>query len=92
MKRNKIIQSDYKNTYYRHISKVNSCVKRELGDMMKHINIVRGRGYYYVHSNDSATALRLANLPTTSIWVMWADHQSLQQWIEDVRKLLTAND
>ena len=56
----------------------------------KHPKIVleRGEGHFYVASDDPEMGLFLASLYTTSIHVYAIWHLTVEQWIEEVEKIL----
>ncbi len=53
------------------------------------IKLVKGKGYYYVHSEDDNISLQLAALFSTSIPVANIKHQSVDNWIKDVESVLS---
>lgn len=49
-----------------------------------HVEIVYGKGYFYLHSKDDATALYIAGMYDVSISVYRLNHLSLEQWVSSV--------
>jgi len=66
------------------LKKVNKKIKETIGDF----RLVKGLGYFYVVSDDIALDLKLATLESTSIHVCHLTHQSLEDWLEDVREIV----
>lgn len=52
------------------------------------IEVVKGNGYFYVHSQDDEMALKLAGLYTTSISVTSVTRLSLYVWMQRVEYIL----
>ena len=54
--------------------------------------IVKGEGYYYIASDEPETALELAGLPQTGIYVYDISHLSFEGWYIAVKDLLSKTD
>ena len=67
------------------IKGINKLIKEEVGNF----RLVKGSGYFYVASDDKGLGLQLAGLPTTSIYVCSLNHQSTQDWIDDVKNIIS---
>lgn len=52
------------------------------------LEIIKGKGYFYVCSDDDQMALALAGLYTTSIGVCKVSHLPLEKWMTSVESLL----
>jgi len=52
------------------------------------IELVRGKGYFYIDSKDEALALKIAGLYTSSIYVNSLNQASLEQWMKYVEFVL----
>lgn len=52
------------------------------------IELVKGEGYYYVHSSNDYMALKLATLYTTSISVPNLNQMGLDRWVANVERIL----
>lgn len=63
-------------------------VNKELHKKHPKIDIVKGKGYYYIASDDEEMGLKLAGLYTTSIPVFSITQQTVDQWLADVDLLL----
>lgn len=57
-----------------------------------HVELVKGKGYYYIASDHEATALKLAGLYTTSIPVYSLNHMPLEKWLTSVDSLLNEDE
>jgi hypothetical protein len=51
------------------------------------VELVRGRGYYYIASEDDEMGLKIAGLYTTSIPVAFLHQQTIQGWVNSVEYL-----
>ncbi len=63
-------------------------VNKAIAAKFPHVFLVRGKGYYYIASNDEATGLKIAGLYTSSIGVFSIKHQTVEAWVKDVETLL----
>jgi hypothetical protein len=63
-------------------------VNKALQEKFPGIFLTRGKGYYYIWSDDETIQLKLAGLYTTSIPVYSIKEQTVERWIEDVKELL----
>lgn len=88
MKKNNVIDTDYSKVYYNHLGKLNAVISREFPN----VKLVRGKGYFYIASDDEEMALKIVGLYTSSIPVYSLKHQSVAKWINDVRNLLNQDD
>ncbi len=57
-----------------------------------HVKLRRGKGYYYIYSDDEATADKIAALYTTSIYVYRLNHLSMDQWMSEVDTLMEGKE
>lgn len=69
----------------RTLKQVNNKIQKVLGDYL----LCKGEGYFYVCSDDPNIGLKLAGLETTSIPVCYLKHQTVDQWVSDVRGIIT---
>lgn len=67
-------------------------VNKALHKKYPKIDLVRGNDYYYLHSNDKETALKLAGLRQTGIYVYSIKQMTIDQWIKEVEYLLHGED
>lgn len=67
------------------LSQVNKALAAELPG----IRLVKGNGYYYVTSNDDNLLEQICGLYTTSIGVCHISQQTVEQWIADVKYILS---
>ena len=67
------------------LKKVNSEIQKQIGDF----TLIKGRGYFWVWSDNDANADVLGSAYTTSIPVMHLNHQSLDTWISDVKQIVS---
>ncbi len=51
--------------------------------------IVRGEGYFYIASDDKETALELAILPQTGIYVYKVTDLTFENWYQSVKTLIS---
>jgi hypothetical protein len=63
-------------------------VNEAIQKIYPHVILVQGRGYLYITSDDDKTALKIAGMYTTSIPVAKLNHQSIEQWVKDVKDLI----
>ena len=68
------------------LKKVNKALAEQ--ERLKKIVLEKGKGYFYVSSEDKETATKLAALDTTSIYVCCINHQCLDAWISDVKQIV----
>ena len=64
---------------------INKLIQDQIGDF----KIVKNGDYFYVASDNEVLANDLASLPTTSIYVAHLNHQSTQDWIDDVKGIIS---
>lgn len=67
-----------------HINQVNAILSRE---GLK-VRLRRGKGYFYIYSDDPEVALSLATLYTTSIYVYRFSAYSVDEWVREVKQIL----
>ena len=69
----------------RTLKQVNDAIQKEIGNF----TLVKGKGYFYVISEDYELDLKLQSLYTTSIYVCHLNHQSIKEWLEDVKYIVS---
>ena len=69
----------------RTLKQVNKAIQKKVGNVI----LCKSEGYFFVSSDDSEMGLNLASLETTSIYVCHLNHQSVEQWVEDVRQIVS---
>lgn len=52
------------------------------------VRLEKGKGYFYIYSDDDEMALKIAGLHTTSIYCYQISQQSVERWVGDVEILL----
>lgn len=67
----------------RSLSQVNKAIQKQIGN----VTLFKGEGYFYVWSEDQELGLKLAELESTSIYVRYLNQQSLEEWLEDVKRI-----
>jgi len=67
------------------LKQVNLALQTELPG----IKLVKGKGYYWVWSDDDKLQDQLAGLYSTTIGVYHVSQQTVEQWIDDVKRVLT---
>ena len=68
----------------RTLAEVNKAIQKKYPKVI----LVKGRGYFYISSNDNEMALKIARLYTTSIPVCKLSQLTIEQWVNDVESLL----
>lgn len=63
-------------------------INAEIEKRYPKVFLVKGRGYYYLASDDDRISLKLAALYTTSIAIFRMGHLSLDRWMQEVRVVL----
>ena len=69
----------------RKLKQVNKAIQREVGNY----TLVKGEGYFYVTSEDQDKDLKLSSLFTTSIFCCSLNHQSVEEWVNDVKDIIS---
>ena len=69
----------------RTLNQVNKAIQRQLGNF----TLQKGEGYFYLSSEDNELGLKLASLKSTSIYVCHLNHQSLEEWLKDVKGIVS---
>jgi len=69
----------------RTLNQVNKSIQKQIGNVI----LQKGDGYFYVSSEDAEIGLKLASLYSTSIYVCHLKQQSLEDWIKDVRQIVS---
>lgn len=69
----------------RTLNQVNKAIKKQIGNVC----LQKGKGYFYVSSENYDISLKLASLYSTSIYVCHLNQQSLEDWIKDVRDIVS---
>lgn len=67
------------------LKQVNAAIAQVIA---RNVFIIKGKGYFYVASDDPKEALFLAGLRTTSIAVARVSHLSVSSWIMAVKLIL----
>ena len=67
------------------LKKVNAEIQKQIGNY----TLRKDYGYFYVTSDDPIKDLKLSGLYTASIWVCHLNHQTLEQWISDVKEIVS---
>jgi len=68
----------------RTLNQVNKAIQKEIGNVI----LEKGDGYFYVTSDDNSIGLHLSGLYSTSIYVCYLNHQTVDAWIEDVKNIV----
>jgi len=69
----------------RTLKQVNKAIQKQIGNVI----LQKGNGYFYVSSEDDRIGLKLASLYSTSIYVCHLNQQSVEDWIKDVRQIVS---
>ncbi|QDP46482.1 MAG: hypothetical protein GOVbin4342_7 [Prokaryotic dsDNA virus sp.] len=69
----------------RTLKQVNKAIHKKVGNVI----LCKSEGCFFVSSDDNETGLKLASLETTSIYVCHLNHQSVEEWVEDVRQIVS---
>lgn len=72
----------------RTLKQINKAIQKELGNVI----LCKSEGCFFVSSDDIEIGLRLSSLPTTSIYVCCINHQTVNEWVEDVKKIYNEAD
>lgn len=64
-------------------------INAEIAKKHPHVEVVRGKGYFYLWSKDDATALMLAGLYENSIPAFRVNQFTLKMWVDSVDYILT---
>jgi hypothetical protein len=67
------------------IKQINNRIQKQIGD----VQLVKGKGYFYLTSEDEGIALYLASLYSTSIFVPHLKFQSVEEWVADVENIMS---
>jgi len=65
------------------LKKLNKAIQKEFPTCF----LFKGEGYYFIASDDEVWGEKIAMMHQQSIHVHKLSHQSMERWIEDVRKL-----
>jgi hypothetical protein len=71
----------------RSLKQVNTAIKKAGLDII----LCKGEGYFYITSDDTDIGLYLSSLECTSIYVCHLNHQSVEDWVHDVKEILKQN-
>lgn len=63
-------------------------VNEAIEQIYPHVRLAKGHGYHYIYSNHGETALMIAGLFSTSIYVKETGLITVQQWLRAVTYLL----
>jgi hypothetical protein len=69
----------------RTLKQVNKTIQKKVGNVI----LCKSEGCFFVSSDDNKIGLKLASLETTSIYVCHLNHQSVEEWVEDVRQIVS---
>lgn len=69
----------------RTLKQVNKAIQEKVGNVI----LRKGEGYFYVASDDYELGLKLASLEETSIYVCHLNQQSVEEWLRDVRYIVS---
>ena len=69
----------------RTLDQVNRAISKQIDPR---VTLVKGAGYFYIHSDDDEMGNKIAGLYTSSIPVCHLNHQTVQTWVNDVRDIL----
>jgi hypothetical protein len=67
----------------RTLKQVNKEIQKKIGNIV----LQKGKGYFYVSSDDNKIGLKLSSLYSTSIYVCHLNQQSMEDWVKDVREI-----
>lgn len=67
----------------RTLKQINKAIQKEVGNVI----LCKSEGCFFVSSDNDDIGLKLASLETTSIYVCHLNHQSVERWISDVKKI-----
>lgn len=67
-------------------------VNAEIAKEFPHVFLVRGNGYYYIATDDNQTGSVIGGFYTTSISVPKLNMLTIEQWVSNVRHLMTQVD
>ena len=65
------------------LKQVNRAIQKEIGN----VELNKGKGYFYITSEDPEIGLKLSALFSTSIFVCHLNHQSVCEWVQDVKRI-----
>ena len=69
----------------RTLKQVNKAIQKKIGNVI----ICKSEGCFFVASDDNEIGLKLSSLETTSIYICHLNHQSVEEWVEDVRQIVS---
>lgn len=69
----------------RTLKQVNKAIQKKIGNVI----LCKSEGCFFVSSDDDEIGLKLASLKSTSIYVCHLNHQSVEEWVEDVRQIVS---
>jgi len=69
----------------RTLKQVNKAIRKKVGNVI----LCKSEGCFFVSSDDYDIGLKLASLETTSIYVCYLNHQSVEEWVNDVRHIVS---
>lgn len=67
----------------RTLKQINKAIQKEVGNVI----LCKSEGCFYVSSDDKEIGLKLSSIPTTSIYVYCINHQTVNEWVADVKKI-----
>ena len=69
----------------RTLKQLNKVIQKEVGNII----LCKSEDCFFVSSDDNGIGLKLASLETTSIYVCYLNHQSVEEWVKDVRQIVS---
>jgi len=52
------------------------------------VELIKGEGYHYITSDDEVLSNKIAMMNSSSIYVCHFNHQTPEQWVEDIKRML----
>ncbi len=68
--------------------KVNDAIRAKY----PHVNLIKGKGYFYISSLDKEVGLKIAGLYQTGIYVNGIKQLTPEQWVKEVDKLFGSEE
>mgnify|MGYP003647637411 CR=1 FL=1 len=67
----------------RTLKQINKAIRKEVGNVI----LCKSEGCFFVSSDNIEIGLILSSLPTTSIYVCCINHQTVSEWVSDVKNI-----
>jgi hypothetical protein len=74
--------------HYRSKPKSLAQINRHINRVHRFVILVRGEGYFYIASDHKETALKIAGLPSSSVYVYSINDLTIEAWVDSVTQLL----